>query len=516
MIKRLKTVGNAKATLICSIIFLLPFFTYAQAGEAESKKGISDLQGASKGMESRDAVAINEPLAGSWQGALSIGNGMTLPLVFHFKKNGDSYEGSFDSPAQGSFGVKFDSVSFEKDGEAKAVIAKLQAYFEGVLDSKKSELQGRWVQGGQSLDLKLAFCQTAPVRYRRPQEPQAPFPYKVEEVKFKNGEIDLAGTLTYPSCSGSSGRHPAIVLLHGSGPHDRDETIFGHKPFLLLADFLTRNCNLAVLRYDKRGCAKSGGSYKVSKSTDFASDGRAAIAYLRSRPDIDPDKIGLLGHSEGGVLAPIIASDAANAVGFIVLLAASALPGDEILLYQVKALSEAGGDNPEKTSQNLKLARLSYEIVKSEKDDQRAIEKLKEMRKANAAPEYLESGAKSQEGQKAAASGLKVLVSPWYREFIEYDPRRVWKEVKCPVLAINGDRDLQVAADENLAAISDSLAQGKNKLLTVKKVAGVNHLMQNCKTGLPSEYATIEETISDSVLKIVHDWLNEILKPGSG
>jgi pimeloyl-ACP methyl ester carboxylesterase len=344
----------------------------------------------------------------------------------------------------------------------------------------------------------------------RPQEPKEPFPYKAEAVKIQNADVTLDGTLTIPE---GQGPFPAVILIHGSGPNDRDETVFSHKPFLVLADYLTRK-GIAVLRYDKRGTHQSTGNYKASTSVEFASDASKAFEYLKTRPDIDGKNIGLLGHSEGGVVAPMVAAQNDD-VRFIVMMAGSVIPGDEILLSQVKALGKGAGESAAGIENDLAIARETYAIVKAEKDDNVAITKIKAMRKSLNAPEYKVTGKLKASDQSQLDGQLKMMVSPWYRFFISYDPRAALAKVDCPVLAINGDHDVQVDAQANLPEIKKALDAGGNKDVTEVTMPGLNHLFQTCKTGLPSEYSSIEETMSPKALQTIGDWITEHVKTKS-
>ncbi len=371
------------------------------------------------------------------------------------------------------------------------MVDKLHAQFEGRLQS--GQLVGVWKQSGSSLPISLArtAAYQAP---KRSQEPRPPFPYDSEEVSFKDGDVEISGTLTLPKNNRSC---PAVILLHGSGPHERDETIFFHKPFLVLADYLTKR-GIGVLRYDKRGCGKTTGDYKKSTSTDFADDGLAAVNFLKKTDRVSPTKIGLVGHSEGGLLAPIIANKSTD-VSFIVMMAGAALPGDEILIDQVKKLGESEGMTKERLALECELARKTYAILKAEPDDKLAVEKIKEMNRLNRSEASTMGG--DLDGQ------LAVMTSPWYRYFISSDPRPMLSKVQVPMLAINGDHDTQVLATENLAAITKAVESNGNKKLTVVNLPGLNHLFQTCTTGLPGEYATIEETISPKALTVIGDWI---------
>ena len=452
------------------------------------------------------------PAASTFQGELSIGAGMTLPLVFHFSTAQGIIEGTMDSPGQNAFGIKFDKVDLSPEGKLTASLDKMSARFEGQLDTSAQSLSGTWSQSGSSLPIKLSAVEKY-VGPKRPQTRQPSFPYISANVTFHHCDITLAGTFTRPK---NDKPNATVILLQGSGPHDRDETIFNHKPFLVIADYLSRH-GIAVLRYDKRGCDQSGGDYRSSTSQDFVSDGMAALRYLQSRSDVDKSKIGLIGHSEGGVLAPAIASQtqdlnqagASNAapVAFIVLLAGSALPGDQILISQIKALNK-NADSGADAEQALHIARETYKILKEEKDNTEAIKKIKAKRQRLKASEY-ESEEKLKKLGPVIDASLADISGPWYRYFLSYDPRPTLSKVRCPILAINGDKDMQVLVDENFAAIKSSLETGGNKDFELKKIAGVNHLFQKSQTGMPAEYATIEETISPDVLSLVCDWITK-------
>ncbi|MBS1952718.1 MAG: alpha/beta hydrolase [Cyanobacteria bacterium SZAS-4] len=439
-----------------------------------------------------DAKMDNDKFVGTWQGSLPIGNGMTLPLVFHFEESGAKLSGTLDSPAQNASGIKFDTITVHPDGSIVAAVAKLQAQFEGKI--QPSKLAGVWKQGGSSSPLSLArsFGYQPP---KRAQEPQPPFPYDSEQVSFKNSDVEISGTLTLPKDSKSC---PVVVLLHGSGPHDRDETIFFHKPFLVLADYLTKR-GIGVLRYDKRGCGKSTGDYKSATSNDFSEDGLAAINYLKTDARVNPAKIGLLGHSEGGLLAPIIA-DKSTDVSFLVMMAGAALPGDEILLGQVRKLGEGGGLPKQRLELECQMARETYAILKAEPDDKLAIDKIKAMR-------HRLNPQEDAAAEKDLSAQLAVMTSPWFRYFVSYDPRPMLSKVHCPMLAINGERDTQVLASENLDAIKKAVESNGNKQLTVITLPKLNHLFQTCSTGLPQEYSNIEETISPAALTVIGDWI---------
>lgn len=321
----------------------------------------------------------------------------------------------------------------------------------------------------------------------RPQNPTPPYPYKSEDVEYRNpiGNFQLAATLTTPKSSAAA---PAVVLITGSGPQDRDESILGHKPFLVLSDYLTRR-GVAVLRVDDRGIAKSGGTFATSTTADFATDVEAGVAYLKTRAEVNPNKIGLVGHSEGAIIAPMVAARNAD-VAFIVMMAGSGVGGEDILISQTQLISEASGTPHEAAEKNAADERAVLDIVRQEADIDALKKKL-----AGLIPE----------AQMDAA--IKPLTSPWFRYFLSYDPAVALEKVKCPVLAIGGSKDLQVPPKQNLPAIRKALEAGGNKNIEVEELPGLNHLFQTAKTGAPSEYAEIEETIAPVALEKITRWI---------
>lgn len=446
-----------------------------------------------KGTAPKNMKADEQKLAGIWSGQLTLPNSLNMPLVFRFTQKDGNYSGELESPSQSKERMAFDSVVIEKDGTIRAKLAKLLAEFTGHLDMNGTVLKGSWAQNGSSLPVSFkSVSEYVPLKHS--QEPVAPFPYLTEELTFKSGDHQMAGTLTLPK---ASTKPAAVILIHGSGPHDRDENIFGHKPFLLIADQLSRN-GIAVLRYDKRGCKKSTGDYAKSTSADFADDAVAAIDYLRSRSDIDGTRIGLIGHSEGGVVAPMVANRKPDEVKFVVLLAGTAFDGEHILIEQVKKLQSGSPAEAEKA--NL-IARRTYEIIKKEPNNELAIEKIIAMRK--------ESGMDDSKHPAELKRDLAGLTGPWYRFFISFDPAVELSKLKCPVLALNGEKDIQVLPDENLARIQECLKKAGNESVRIEKIPNTNHLFQTCKTGMPSEYSNIDETMSPAVLTLVTEWITK-------
>jgi uncharacterized protein len=343
---------------------------------------------------------------------------------------------------------------------------------------------------------------------RRPQFPVPPLPYVEQEVVFDNPEagLSLVGSLTLPH---GPGPFPAAVLIAGSGAHTRDELVSLHKALLVLADHLTRR-GLAVLRYDKRGVGLSGGRADPDSTTDdYASDVRAAVHFLRIQPGVDPGRIGLVGHSEGGIIAPMVAAGNPE-IAFVVLLAGTGLPGYEVRMLQENALNRAGGVAEKEVLANDRLNRIVFPLIIATKDNDEAVRKINVAVRQALAPEERKLAGFPEAGWPTGALG--GLLTPWFRRFLELDPRPYLEKVRCPVLALNGAKDLQVLPDENLEAITQALRRGGNERATIKKLPGLNHQFQTAPTGSPGEYRNIEETFAPSALKLVSDWILAELK----
>jgi uncharacterized protein len=344
---------------------------------------------------------------------------------------------------------------------------------------------------------------------KRPQTAKESLPYLEKQVIFKNvfANISLAGTLTLPD---TIGKYPAMLLVSGSGPQDRDESIFGHSPFAVLADYLTRK-GIAVLRYDDRGVGESEGNFGTATTTNFANDAYAAIHYLKSCKEINPKIIGIIGHSEGGIIAPMVANRVSD-LAMIVLVAAPGLTGEEILYRQAGTSFKSSGENRKLIEFIRQLAKDTYQIIKDEPDNKIATSKLQllyDKTWMETDGDLLKQLERMGETIISMNKKIPVLLSPWFRNFLSLDPVSILSKVKCPVLAIIGEKDMQVSADENLLAIENALVKGGNKNITIKKLIDLNHLLQTAETGLPGEYGKIEETISPSALHLISEWILE-------
>ncbi len=443
------------------------------------------------------------PLTGNWTGSLNV-SGTTLHLVCHFTPKPDgALSGTFDSLDQGATGLPFSAVRVT-GRTVHLEAASLGASFNGSLDAAGKTLMGHWMQGGGSLPLTLTRTDHV-ASLDRPQEPHPPFPYTSTDMTFPGGAsgVTLAGTLTTPL---GAGPFPAVVLIAGTGRNDRDETVFGHKPFLLLADTLTRR-GIAVLRYDKRGAGKSTGSYALATTADFAADADAAVNFLKTQAAISPKHIGLIGHSEGGMIAPLVASEHPADIAFAVLLAGPGMNGEKIILAQSALIARAEGATPAEIAQSAALNTQIFAVVKAEPDPAVAEAKLQKV--VLHAIAALTPAEKAQIGDPAVyAKKLgRESDSPWFRSFIVYDPLPALQKTRCPVLALAGSKDVQVPPTEDLALISQALKAGGNTQITIKELPHLNHLFQTCRTGSPSEYAKITETMAPSALAIIEDWV---------
>ncbi len=451
--------------------------------------------------------AVEKDYAGIWQGTLKI-QGMELRLVFKIEKaEGGGYTATWDSPDQGATDLPMDSVTVEEDAIVM-INNKAGVEVRGTLQPDGKHMQAVLKQAGMELPLELEKVEKVE-EIKRPQIPQKPFPYREEEVSYENtgAGITIAGTLTLPQ---GEGPFPAALLITGSGAQDRDETILGHKPFLVLADHLTRR-GMAVLRVDDRGVGGTTGALSESTTEDLAGDVLTGVSFLKGRKEIDPQRIGLIGHSEGGIIAPMAAARSED-VAFIVLMAGTGLTGEEILYMQSELIARAGGTSEEDIQKSLDEAKRIYSVLKSGQDKMAMEQALRRMYEEDMAKLSEEERKKEELSEEAIEAQFKQILSDWFLYFLTYDPRPVLKDVRCPVLALNGEKDLQVPPQENLAEIGKALEAGGNRDVTLKELPGLNHLFQTAETGAVSDYGKIEETISPAVLQLIGDWILERVK----
>lgn len=421
---------------------------------------------------------------------------MQLEIVFHIEQTEDGYSATFDSPVERAYGIPFSNVSVHEN-QILLEVESIRLQFEGTVDN--DQIIGKWKQSGAEFDLVLTKEKIEIAGPNRPQEPTRPLPYREEEVRFTNSvdEITLAGTLTMPQ---DGEDFPAVILISGSGPQDRDETFMTHKPFLVLADHLTRN-GIAVLRFDDRGFGESEGDHSAATSLDFATDVEAAVEYLLSRSEINKTQIGLAGHSEGGLIAPIVTSRNKD-VSFMILLAGPGVNGLEIQKQQVETFGPAMG--------------LSEELIKIEQ--QNLVEMAAITRNNMVGPE-LENALiqffNDKLGEIEIVQGMPKddfiksqipnLNRNWNKYFIDHEPSKFLSKIDVPTLAISGEKDIQVTS-VNLEFIERAFTD--KSIITVKEYPGMNHFFQECNSCLMSEYAQIEETFSEYVMQDISEWIH--------
>ncbi|MEG1020862.1 MAG: alpha/beta fold hydrolase [Myroides sp.] len=432
-------------------------------------------------------------IEGTWNGNIEIPN-QKLPFVIHISKANNQWKIMGESPMQTDEKFPLEKITFQND-TLKISDSKLGMNYTGVLKNPKY-IEGKFSQGGMSFPLNL---EKGEFKLNRPQEPQPPFSYKTEDITFENKEakVKLAGTLTMPN---GKGKFPAVVLVAGSGANDRNEEIFGHKPFMVIADHLTKN-GYVVLRYDKRGVASSEGNFSTATAFDFANDTKSAIEYLKTIKDVDSKKIGILGHSEGGMIAQIIAAENKD-IPFIISLAGPGIAMDELMLLQKLEIEKASGVPEDAREINQTIFKKVYEIMKKDITSEQTKQEIRSYIKSHPDTNDVPDSEIEQ-----IANGIDNI---WFKTFIRYNPEDNLKKINAKALILNGEKDVQVTAKENLEGWRKGLAH--NKKATIKSYPNLNHLFQTAKTGMPDEYGEIETTIEPFVLEDITKWLNENVK----
>ena len=446
-----------------------------------------------------------QDITGQWNGVLKV-QGIQLRVVFNITKTDTGFTSTMDSPDQGAKGIAVTNTTFD-NSKIKFEVTNARIEYNGEL--KENEIVGTFKQAGQEFPMNLSRKAIEKEVVKRSQEPTKPFSYYSEDVTFQNtkANILLAGTLTLPK---KDGNFPVVILITGSGPQNRDGELFGHKPFLVISDYLTKN-GIAVLRYDDRGVGNSQGDRKNATSADYATDVESAIYYLKTRKEINKNKIGLVGHSEGGLIAPMVAAKTKD-ISFIVLLAGTGIQGDKIILLQQELIAKVNGVSDAEIKKLIEGSRTLNKLVLNSEDNVNL--------KADLTHSINETFKNDQNAEipngltkeEFVSMQVNQISSPWMQYFLKFDPATTLEKIKCPVLAVNGEKDLQVPPKENLTAIKNALTKGGNKNVTTKEFPNLNHLFQECKTGSPAEYATIEQTFSPAVLDEITIWIKQHTK----
>ena len=465
---------------------------------------------------------ISQDITGNWQGKLDV-QGTMIPVIFHIVKDSNNkYSATFDSPDQKAFNLACSGVMINKDSVI-LLMKMINGKYAGRLSEDKKQLTGTWFQGGGSLPLTVIKTSDKVTlkKINRPQTPKPPFPYRSEEVEYDNADktIHFGATFTVPLPDPGvdyfrAPIYPVVLMITGSGKQDRDETIFDHKPFAVIADHLSRN-GIAVLRIDDRDIGKTTGNFSNATTADFAKDIEAGIDYLRSRKDVDTSNIGLLGHSEGGMIAPMVAGKR-NDIKFIVLLAGPGVKIAALMEQQSIDVAATRGLSYKKLEQYRPLYRELISTIISEKDTALAKEKAVVVFK-NWQKDKSESLVKNTTGvtnEKSLVTFTNGMVTqlnqPWFNYFIKFNPADHLSLLKCAVLALNGEKDIQVSSKPNLSAIKNALEKSRSVKFSTQEIAGLNHLFQHCKKCSVEEYGELEETFAPEVLEIIVKWIKQV------
>jgi hypothetical protein len=448
--------------------------------------------------------STQDKIVGIWLGELEIPNSAKLRMgIVISKTDNNSFKAVLNIIDQATGEILCDEVIYRNDSLVIRITG-LGIEIAGILDTENKSIKGEFKQRGGIIPVSFTRTDKLP-ELLRPQEPKEPFPYIDENVIFENQKagIKLAGTLTFPN---SKGKFPAVILVTGSGQQDRNENIGGHKPFWIIADYLTRN-GIAVLRVDDRGIGGSTGNFNQSTTGDFAEDALAGLTFLKSRREIDLKKIGIIGHSEGGIVAPLAASISSD-VAFIVSMAGVFINFEDVIIDQILNQQKLLGRNNEDLELERNWRKKIYSLAKENTDSITAAKKL-----WNLYSDLTEDEIKRLNWPKGRQEAqIKQVLNPWWRYVLGLDNKAVLMKVKCPVLAIYGELDQQVNPDKNIPIIEEVLKVGINKNLTVKKFPGLNHLFQTAKTGSEYEYFRIEETFSPQALQFITEWILKQVK----
>lgn len=437
------------------------------------------------------SLGYGQKFEGTWQGELKV-QGVALPLVFHLD-NASASKGTMESPAQGNAKLPVSAIHILEDSISISV-ASIDLTYSGKRVSN-GWIEGAVSQNGMIFPMRLSKVDHTLAKQKRPQLPEPPYTYDTLDVTFSSGydNVKLAGTITMPR---KGEKLPAVVLVTGSGPQDRDETIMGHKPFKVIADYLTKQ-GIVVLRYDERGVGASTGNYPKSTIGDFSRDAIAAVGFLAQQERVDSTQVGIIGHSEGALVAELIAGEMSADVGFIGLFGAPAIPIDSLMVLQAYEVGKVSGMSEEALREAREVNRKNFATVKSDLGDEHAYRQILE--NMSSPLPYLSNNQKDE---------IKMMVLPAYRYFMRIDPVPFLKRIQIPVFAAFGTKDIQVPFAPNLESLTDHLPKNEKHLL--KAYDGLNHLFQKAETGAVAEYIEIEETFNEEVLSDLAQWVNNL------
>lgn len=443
--------------------------------------------------------AYSQDISGDWSGTAKRGD-KEITFVFNIEQENSTYSTTMSVPTFRISGIKPSATTFT-NGTLIVDGSNVGMNYEGVLNNKAQQFEGTYKEGGIEMILNLKKGAVKTEDLRRPQEPVKPYPYYNEEVVFENTEakITLAGTLTLPN---KNGKFPVVILISGSGPQDRDESFMGHKPFLVLSDYLTKQ-GIGVLRFDDRGHGESTGDFGNATTEDFSKDALSAITYLRTRNDVDIKNIGLIGHSEGGIIAPLVANNSKD-VAFMVLLASTGISGTELSVMQSKTLRQFPVKDEVAYEKN---TRKAIAIVTSNKSDLEIKNELTTHYNTFTRPILTSLNVPEEKINLFIESQLKRSLKPWSRYFLQYNPADEIEKLQMPVLSLNGTKDTQVNAKINQEGIRKALIKGNNQDYKIVELENLNHFFQECKTGKMDEYRKIEQTFSPTALKEISNWI---------
>lgn len=439
---------------------------------------------------------------GDWSGILDIGIAQ-INIILHFQEVADgSITATFDYLEEKMYGLEIDSLTVQ-DKSLKFEIKKFLVHFEGLLINNHLQISGQWSQHGKLFPIIFEKGKKSIEAPKRPQEPKPPYPYKEEVISFESQNATLSRTFTSPFSKAS---FPVVILISGAGPSDRDGSILGHKPLWILADYLTRQ-GIAVLRFDKRGCGKSTGDINNATTEDFASDVFAGVEYLLSRNDIDSKKIGLIGLSEGGIIAPMVALKSHD-IGYIVLMAACGVNGEEMMCSWSESVEKDKGSTEESIEKDRRYKKELFAVLKNEKNFEIAAKQLRKIILNHTISKENKAALSSFESEAIDAE-VNYLNTHWFRYFLTYEPALALREIQIPVLALHGELDKQILSKQNLPAISQALKEAGNENYKVIELPKLNHIFQTCQDGSFAEYSKIEETVSPVALGLIADWILE-------